>query len=137
MCSSLSCCPGRNPKGCRHTWREGGAHPAVFIWHHKSRASLAERVSLLSSVSILMTWICEQINSISGPTPHALEGWWCQGKLAGFRTVRMIWQWAGASISRRGKGQFRSKFPEASKQHVGNFCDSSHCPPLTRPVWWT
>lgn len=33
------------------------AHPAVFIWHQSSRASLAERVSLLSSVSILITWI--------------------------------------------------------------------------------
>lgn len=33
-------------------------HPAVFIWHHSSRASLAERFSLLSSVSTLMSWIC-------------------------------------------------------------------------------
>lgn len=33
-------------------------HPAVFIWHHRSRASLAERFSLLSSVSTLMSWIC-------------------------------------------------------------------------------
>lgn len=33
------------------------SHPAVFIWHQSSRASLAERVSLLSSVSILITWI--------------------------------------------------------------------------------
>lgn len=33
------------------------AHPAVFIWHQSSRASLAERVSRLSSVSILITWI--------------------------------------------------------------------------------
>lgn len=32
-------------------------HPAVFIWHHSSRASLAERFSLLSSVSTLMSWI--------------------------------------------------------------------------------
>ena len=33
------------------------AHPAVFIWHQSSRASLAERVSRLSSVLILITWI--------------------------------------------------------------------------------
>lgn len=33
------------------------AHPAVFIWHQSSSASFAERVSLLSSVSILITWI--------------------------------------------------------------------------------
>lgn len=33
-------------------------HPAVFIWHHRSSASLAERFSLLSSVSTLMSWIC-------------------------------------------------------------------------------
>lgn len=39
----------------------GGAesHPAVFIWHHSSRASLAERFSLLSSVSTLISWICQ------------------------------------------------------------------------------
>ena len=35
----------------------GGSHPAVFIWHQSSRASLAERVSRLSSVLILITWI--------------------------------------------------------------------------------
>lgn len=37
-------------------------HPAVFIWHQSSRASLAERVSLLSSVSILITWIWRNID---------------------------------------------------------------------------
>lgn len=34
-------------------------HPAVFIWHHRSRASLADFFSLLSSVSTLMSWICK------------------------------------------------------------------------------
>ncbi len=40
------------------SWFWTSTHPAVFIWHHRSSASLAERFSLLSSVSTLMSWIC-------------------------------------------------------------------------------
>lgn len=56
--------PSHHPKGTSHhpegTPRHQGAvttHPAVFIWHQSSSASLAERVSRLSSVLILITWI--------------------------------------------------------------------------------
>ena len=34
-------------------------YPAVFIWHHSNKASLADFVSLLSTSSIMMSWIWE------------------------------------------------------------------------------
>lgn len=49
---SLSASPPPRP-------RSRQPHPAVFIWHHSSKASLADFFSLLSSVSTLMSWICE------------------------------------------------------------------------------
>ena len=57
--------PGPHPSFTAQPWciqpskatLPGQPHPAVFIWHHSSRASLADFFSLLSSVSTLMSWI--------------------------------------------------------------------------------
>lgn len=59
---------------------ENESHPAVFIWHHSNSASLAERVSLLSSVSILITWICQREIRIPIKiiTPQKKTPFWAQ-----------------------------------------------------------
>lgn len=53
---ALLYCPASGRPPLRAS-RRGQPHPAVFIWHHNSSASLADFFSLLSSVSTLMSWI--------------------------------------------------------------------------------
>lgn len=66
-------------------------YPAVFIWHHSNKASLADLVSLLSTSSIMMSWIWQegenhliQYSTHLTPKQYGIHCWF------GFATVHLL-----------------------------------------------